>query len=414
MSTSVFSILQWFIKVYLQLLSHRLKYECELSHFCWNTTYQPYNDCQKKQICHAIKNLKQIKGFCNLKKKFKCKLCKKSKGFKMQRSASISWKQSTSRKPSGYGNFFIPVVVIQSQGKESQVFLSQVQRFSLILGLWVDPAVCGQCCFVSRVWGWPGSREWEKTSKHTTPSARKTPTLAVYVPRWTKPARTGQQGGSEGRADLLAGARTGRNCYIRNRKFRAKGNIIKDFWKFEFEVFWESSFKNYIMLLTSTSHLGSPSAPTRSHSSRTWHPKFFTWVWGRGQLGIQGPSGGWTMTGWYRKAIQTVNSPAFSVAGWRHGCTGQISCACNSNLHSVCASMTVCTTQIMSQCKQNYQSNTLHSFLFLAKGSYTRAAGSKHHLQRSECFFFIHAGTLLTEKTKNALFSPSCFDRGQS
>lgn len=45
---------------------------------------------------------------------------------------------------------------------------------------------------------------------------------------------------------------------------------------------------DYVSLLTSSSHLGSLSAPTRSHSSRHGHPAFLRPVWERGRLEIRG------------------------------------------------------------------------------------------------------------------------------
>ena len=167
------------------------------------------------------------------------------------------------------------------------------------------------------MWGWPGSGGREKAAAHTTPTACKTPTLAVCVPRWTRAART--EGARKGKGRP---SRPGLACRCSQRQGlfplemevvgvgesqEGHGHIINTY------THSLSPFQHpdYVNLLTPSSHLGSLSAPTHSHSSRHGHPAFLRPVWERGRLEIRGQAESEQRQAGTGQANQTRSGPAF-------------------------------------------------------------------------------------------------------
>lgn len=144
------------------------------------------------------------------------------------------------------------------------------------------------------MWGWPGSGGREKAAAHTMPTACKTTTLAVCVSQVDESC---QDRGSE------EGERKAEPAWPGLQVLTEAG--IVPFWDGSggmgesqeghvhiINIYTHSlspfQHPDYVNLLTSSSHLGSLSAPTRSHSSRHGHPAFLRPVWERGRLEIRG------------------------------------------------------------------------------------------------------------------------------
>lgn len=147
-------------------------------------------------------------------------------------------------------------------------------------------------CFFLKVWGWPGSREREKASVHTTPTACKTPTLAVWVPRWTEAARTEavrkERGPRRPGLQVLTEAGIVPSGDGSGGWGNRKGHVHTVNIYMHTLRLSPPTITHYISPVTSPSHLDSLPAPTRSRSSRPGHPAFLRPLWERGRLGIRG------------------------------------------------------------------------------------------------------------------------------
>lgn len=167
----------------------------------------------------------------------------------------------------------------------------------------------------------------------------KTPMLALCVPMWVKAARTEPAGTEwrQSRSDLQVLTEA---WIVPSGIGPSKGPFIHT-----------SPHCDYVNLQTSSSHLGSLSAPTRSHSLRWVHPAFLRLVWQRGHLGIRGQVEPEHWQARRGHANQTHSSPAFSLISWARGLHIPL------YYHAVCVltltvSVSVHINKIMRQSKQ--------------------------------------------------------------